>query len=30
MYEGEASVEIKNLWADLATMMGHIEVRVKK
>jgi hypothetical protein len=28
--EGEASVEIKNLRVDLATMMSRIEVIVKK
>jgi hypothetical protein len=28
--EGEATKEIKNLRMDLTTMMGHIEVRVKK
>jgi hypothetical protein len=28
--EGEASVEIKNLRVDLVTMMGHVEIRVKK
>jgi hypothetical protein len=28
--EGEASVEIKNLRVHVATMMGHVEVRVKK
>jgi hypothetical protein len=28
--EEEASMEIKNLMVDLATMMDYIEVRVKK
>jgi hypothetical protein len=28
--KGEASIEIKNLKVDLATMMSCVEVRVKK